>query len=64
MCFLLTDLLHLLAHGTRLGLLLVERIRSRSGWIAAVDEAPTPLLFGDDVLGEWVIAEGRRRSVR
>lgn len=62
---IVNNLLHLLAHGPRLGLLLVEGIGgSRSGWVAAVDEAPAALLLGDDVLGEWVIAEGRRRSVR
>lgn len=61
---IVNDLLHLLAHGPRLGLLLVEGIRPGTGWVAAVHEAPAALLLGDDVLREWVIAEGSRRSVR
>lgn len=61
---ILTDLLHLLADGPRLRLLLVEGIGSRSGGVAAVHETPAALLLGDDVLREWVIAEGSSGSVR
>lgn len=58
------DLLHLLADGTRLGQLLVERVRAGAGRVAAVHEAPAALLLGDDVLAERIVAEGRRRRVR
>lgn len=62
--WILTDLLHLLADGTRLGQLLVERVRAGAGRVAAVHEAPAALLLGDDVLAERIVAEGRRRRVR
>lgn len=57
------DLLHLLADGTRRALL-VERVRAGPGRVAAVHEAPAPLLLRDDVLAERIVAEGRRRRVR
>lgn len=56
------DLLHLLAHGSRLLVLLVEGIGGLRRMVA-IDVAPFSLLLVDDVLRERIVAEGGRRGV-
>lgn len=56
------DLLHLLAHGSRLLVLLVEGVRGLR-WMVAFDVAPLSLLVVDDFLRERIVAEGGRRGV-
>lgn len=56
------DLLHLLAHGSRLLVLLVEGIGGLR-WVVALDVAPLSLLLVDDFLRERIVTEGGRRGV-